>query len=74
MDIEKLETAALKLDFKSRAKLAQRLLVSLEELSEQENAELWAAEALLRDSQMDADPDASRPADEVLREVRSQLK
>jgi len=74
MDVEKLETEALKLDTKSRAKLAQRLLVSLEDLSEQENAELWTVEALRRDAQMDADPESGRPADEVMRELRSETK
>jgi hypothetical protein len=35
--IKELEAEALKLDPKSRARLAERLLDSLEELSEQEN-------------------------------------
>ncbi len=74
MDIEKLEAEALKLDSKSRAKLAERLLVSLEELSEQENSQLWAAEAQRRDAEMDADPSSSSPADEVFREARSRMK
>jgi hypothetical protein len=45
MKIEKLEGEALKLDPRSPARLAGRLLDSLEELSEEENAQLWAEEA-----------------------------
>jgi len=45
MKIEELEGEALKLDPKSRARLAGRLLDSLEELSEEENVQLWAEEA-----------------------------
>ena len=74
MDIEKLESEVLKLDSKSRAKLAQRLLVSLEDLSEQECSQLWAAEAQRRDAEMDADPNSGSPADEVFRQARSRIK
>jgi hypothetical protein len=62
MKIEELEGEALKLDPKSRARLAGRLLDSLDELSEDENAQLWAEETQRRDAQMDAHPDSGRPA------------
>jgi len=74
MNVEELEAQALKLDHKSRARLAERLLVSVDELSEQESEQLWAAEAQRRDAQMDADPGSSRPADEVFREAWSRIK
>ena len=74
MNVEELEAQALKLDHKSRARLAERLLVSLDELSEQESEQLWAAEAQRRDAQMDADPGSSRPADDVFREAWSRVK
>ncbi|MDP2391466.1 MAG: addiction module protein, partial [Acidobacteriota bacterium] len=45
MSIEELEAAALKLEPKSRARLAERLLESLEQLSPEENARIWAEEA-----------------------------
>jgi hypothetical protein len=67
--IEELEGEALKLDLKSRARLAGRLLNSLDELSEQQNAQLWAEEAQRRD----AHPDAGRPAADVFRERRSRI-
>ena len=74
MNVEELEAQALKLDHKSRARLAERLLVSVDELSEQESEQLWAAEAQRRDAQMDADPGSSRPADDVFREAWSRVK
>ena len=74
MKIEELQAEALKLDPKSRARLAEKLLDSLEELSEEENAKLWAQEAQRRDAQMDSDPDSGRPADVVFREAWSRIK
>jgi len=74
MKIEELEGEALKLDPKSRARLAERLLDSLEELSEEENAQLWAEEAQRRDAQMDARPDSGRPAADVFLEGWSRIK
>ena len=74
MNVDELEAQALKLDHKSRARLAERLLVSLDELSEQDSEQLWAAEAQRRDAQMDADPGSSRPADDVFREAWSRIK
>jgi hypothetical protein len=46
MSIEDIEAEALKLDPKDRARLAARLLESLETLSDQENERLWAEEAV----------------------------
>ncbi len=74
MTIEELEAQALKLDPKARARLAGKLLKSLEDLSEEENAQLWAEEAERRDADLDAHPASGRPADEVLRDARSRLK
>lgn len=74
MNTDELEAEALKLDPKSRARLAERLLLSLDDLSEQETAELWVAEAQRRDSQMDCSPGSSRPADEVFREAWSRIR
>ena len=74
MSVEELESEALRLDPESRARLAERLLVSLDELSEPENLQLWVAEAQRRDDQMDSDPASGRPAEEVLREAWSRIK
>ena len=52
MSIEQLETELMKLDLSARAALAEKLLRSLEELSEEENESLWAAEAERRVEEM----------------------
>ena len=69
--VEKLEADALKLDPKGRARLAEKLLQSLETLSDEENTELWLEEAERRDAELDANPGLAHPADKVLREARS---
>jgi len=74
MSIEEIEAEALKLDPKARARLAEKLLESLEQLSEAENARLWAEEAERRDADWDARADAGRPAGDVLRSARAKLK
>jgi len=45
MSIEEIEVEALKLPPDDRARLAEKLLQSLENLSDEENARLWAEEA-----------------------------
>jgi hypothetical protein len=45
MSNEELEVEALKLAPRDRARLAERLLQSLENLSDEENERLWAEEA-----------------------------
>src|SRR2546422_6249409 len=42
MSVEEIEAKALKLDPKDRARLAEKLLASLETLSDRENDRLWA--------------------------------
>lgn len=74
MSLEKLEAEALKLDPKGRAQLAGRLLESLEHLSDEENARLWAEEAGRRDSDMEAHPQNSTSAKDAIREARAKLK
>jgi len=74
MSIEEIEAEALKLDPKARARLAERLLESLEHLSEAENARLWAEEAERRDAEWDAKAAGTQRADDVLRAARAKLK
>ncbi len=73
MSIDDLEAAALKLDPKARARLAERLLDSLEQLSPDENARIWAEEAQRRAKALDAGLLSSQPADEVFREARARI-
>ncbi|MBS0184023.1 MAG: addiction module protein [Nitrospira sp.] len=74
MSINELEAEVLRLDPKERARLAGKLLESLENLSEAENARLWVEEAQRRDAEMEADPGVDMPAAKVFRDARAKLK
>ena len=74
MSIEELESEAMKLDPKARARLAGKLLESLDTLSDAENEQLWAEEAERRNRDLDSGQDAGRGADEVLRDARDRLR
>jgi hypothetical protein len=74
MSIDELEAEALKLEPSKRARLAQKLLASLEDLSEAENARLWAEEAARRDTEWDRTQETGRWAENVFREMRARLK
>jgi len=73
MSPEEFERKALDLDRRSRAILAEKLIRSLEGLSDAENDELWAEEALRRHEELEAGRASSRPADQVFREARERL-
>lgn len=73
MSIDELRVEALKLGAGARARLAQLLLESLEDLSDEENARLWAEEAERRADAWDATGEAGRPAAEVFRDVRARI-
>jgi len=73
MGIDELEAAILKLDPRSRARLAGKLLESLDTLSREENEKLWVEEARARDAELDRDPDAGRPAADVFLDARAKL-
>jgi len=74
MSAEEIEAEALKLEPQARARLAERLLASLEALSEQENEQLWAEEADRREVDWLSGRDPARPATDVLRDARAKLK
>lgn len=73
MTVADLEAKILELAPKERARLAQRILESLETLSESEIEALWLQEADRRDQELDADPSRAIPGDDVLREARALL-
>lgn len=73
MTIEQVETEALKLDPQARAKLAEKLLRSLDELSDEDIEQLWAEEAVRRDNEIDSGAASLRDSDEVFRDARSRL-
>jgi Putative addiction module component len=74
MSTEELEIEALKLTPQERARLAEKLLESLENLSEDENAKLWLEEAERRNQGWDVNPSIGRLADDVFRDARARLK
>ncbi len=73
MTLEELEAEALKLNPNFRAKLAGKLLHSLEALSDAEIERLWAEEALRRDQEIENGADTIKAAEDVLRDARSRL-
>lgn len=70
MRIEALEAAALKLEPKSRARLAR----SLDQLSPEQNARIWSEEAQRRLAALDGGTLGSQPAYDVFREARMRTK
>jgi hypothetical protein len=73
MTIEEFEAQVLRLDAQSRARLAGKLLESLEMVSPEENAPVWAEEARRRDAELESDPGKARSADQVYRDARARL-
>jgi Putative addiction module component len=74
MKLDDVEAEALQLDPSARARLATKLLASLEVLTDEENLRLWAEEAERRDADWEASGHAGHPATEVFREARARLK
>lgn len=73
MTVEQVESEALKLDPEARAKLAEKLLRSLDEMSDEDIQELWAEEAVRRDAEIDAGTTSLRDAGDVFRDARNRL-
>jgi len=71
MDFPVIEKEALGLRAVDRARLASTLLQSLDELSGEETARLWADEAELRDREWDAG--SAIPFADALNEARSRI-
>lgn len=73
MTTNEVEAAALGLDSGERAKLAEKLLRSLEDLSEEEIDRLWAEEALRRDEELDSGRATARDSEDVFRDLRARF-
>ncbi len=73
MTLEELEAEALKLNPNFRAKLATKLLSSLEVLSDAEIERLWTEEALRRHNELEKGAVTLRAAEDVIRDARSRL-
>jgi len=74
MNLDDVEAEALKLEPAARARLATKLLASLEALSDEENLRLWAEEAERRDDAWESGGHTGHPVEEVFRETRARLK
>lgn len=74
MNLKLLEQEALQLPAEERAALAQKLLLSLDDLPTAEHAELWLAEADRRTRQLDRGEVQPIPAGEVRRKARALLR
>lgn len=73
MTMSEVEAAALEMDAHARAELAQKLLRSLEDVSEEEIDRLWAEEALRRDEELDSGKATARDAEDVFRDLRARF-
>ena len=73
MTIKQVEAEALKLKPEARAELAEKLLRSLEDLSDEDIERLWAEEALRRDAELDAGTASMRDAEDVFRDARASV-
>jgi len=74
MTVKNIEKKVLELNAKSRAKLANKLLSSLEDLSESEIEKLWAEESLRRNEEINRGKVKLRPAEEVFNAARKLFK
>ena len=72
MTLPDIEIEALKLPRSERARLAEALLESLDEVSADENERLWLEEAQRRDLDFERG-EQERPAAEVFRQVRAKI-
>ena len=73
MTPKELETEALQLNPTDRARLAKKLLNSLDALSEAEVERLWVEEAERRNEQIEGGVVEARRAEDVIRDARARL-
>jgi putative addiction module component (TIGR02574 family) len=74
MNIQTIEQEALHLPIEYRARLAEKLLLSLDNLSELEIEKLWLAEAQHRAAEIDSGKVQLVSADEMERRIQDVLQ
>jgi putative addiction module component (TIGR02574 family) len=74
MNLLQIESEALALPTQDRASLVQRLLLSLEDVSEAEFERLWADESVRRVAEFDAGNSLSSSGEEVAKKARALLR
>jgi putative addiction module component (TIGR02574 family) len=72
--VRELESKAMKLSRRARARLAQRLISSLDEDADAQTERLWMEEAERRLDELKSGKVAGIPADKVIRKARSALR
>ena len=70
----KLEAKALKLPPEQRARLAERLISSLDQASDPESEQLWLEEAERRLEELESGQVEAVPAERVIENARSSLR
>ena len=73
MDFAKLESEVMSLNLEDRAQLAEKLLLSLDAPSEEENLRLWVAEAERRLLALKEGRADEEPAEEAFRRARAAI-
>ncbi len=73
MNPEQLEAEIMKLGLDARAKLAERIILSLDAPSEEENLQLWVIEAERRLKDLREGKAKEMPAEEVFRRARAAI-
>ena len=74
MSLSQLETEIFALPVQERASLVQRVLLSLEEVSESEFQELWANESAKRATRFDAGETQNISGEDVAKKARALLR
>ena len=72
-NFEELETEVMRLGIEGRARLAQKLLLSLDVPSEEENLHLWVIEAERRLRDLLTGKAKELPAEEAFRRARASI-
>jgi len=73
MGLHEFEYEVLTLSSSERAQLAHTLLMSLDNLPDEEVERLWLEEAIRRDDELDADLTTVIPADEVFKRLKGKF-
>lgn len=74
MEFESIENEAMALSMEERARLAQKLLLSLETAESMDLQKEWLAEAKKRAEELDRGDVKPVPAEEVFRKARALLR
>ncbi|TKB52554.1 MAG: addiction module antitoxin RelB [Nitrospira sp.] len=73
MNDEQLDAEIMKLDLDARARLAEKLILSLDVPSDEENLRLWVVEAERRLSDLREGQAKEIPAEEMFRQARQAI-